>query len=73
MANEPKPHPEMTGVRTGPNPRPAGEGVPLTTRVPDTGETCTPGPGHITEEDARKDQAARTGQGGMGTAVPPTS
>jgi hypothetical protein len=69
MANEPKPqyHPEKTGVYDGPNPRPAGEGVPLTTEVPSTGETCTPGPGRITEEDAQKDQAARTGRGGLGT------
>ncbi len=70
MANEPQPqyHPEKTGVYDGPNPRPAGEGVPLATEVPSAGTTSVPGPGHITDEDARKDQAARTGQGGLGSA-----
>src|SRR5262249_22784357 len=58
--------PSRTGISTGPNDTPTDDAVPVPAEVPEEATHVCPGPERMTPRLADKDQAARTGQGGLG-------
>ena len=60
--------PSRTGFRSGPGDTPPDTAVGIETDTPAAGTHDTPAPDGLTAEEIARDEAARTGAGGIGKA-----